>query len=536
MKKTKKLLTLIFILIFLIVLALGYNFIFNVHDYKVVQLDNVNLQSLTKPIVQDYKVDESHYLFELNSKSRIVVENEEIIYKKSLENFNQKLIAKNIIKESLPIYVGKSRRYNDISFEINKDLSDNMQAYRIVISKKGVRVIMTSERCFSYALNTLENLLSKDALVFGTITDFPNVLERRISLDIGKKFFSKESILKLLDDMSENNFNALQLHFSDNNGFRIESETDRSIVSSDGYLKKKEVLEIIEYAKSLNIDIIPALNSTGHLGKILSVHKDFQARGLDDKVNENSLDISNPNAISYMKNLYKEYLELFKESKAFQIGGDQFMIFDDYPFYDVYRPYLDEKAKTMLGQEYSFKDLYVKYLNEIADMVHEKNIEPRVYNDGIYFDDEQPQKIKLNSYVGIDYWAKPSYLPKAANIDTFIKNGHQSFYNLNESLFYYNLRYEPLVKNGPLKGFENENQAEIIYNNWLIDNFDGQIYNADFSFIKGAAISVWCDNYQLTDEQTIINDIQKEMKALGAKAWNLNSPNILDLQKYLSNE
>lgn len=530
MKKTRNLFILAFVLVFLIVLVLLYNFVFNTHSYKVLNLENINPQTFTRPIVQEYQVDDSHYLFELNDKSRIIFYDEQFKDRESLKKFNQKLIEKNIIKDKLPIYINKNRRYNDISFEVNADLSNNKQAYRIVVSKKGVRVIMASKSCFSYALNTLENLLSKNMLVFGKITDYPNILERKISLDIGKKYFSKESIIKLLDDMNENNFNALQLHFSDNNGFRIECETDRAIVSSDGYLKKKEVLEIIKYANDLDIDIIPALNSTSHLGKILSVHKEFRAKGLDGKTNENCLDISNNEAISYMKSLYKEYLELFADSKAFQIGGDQFMVFDDYPFYDVYKPFLDEHAKQ---PNHGYKDLYTEYLNEVAKMVHEKNIEPRVYNDGMYYDlEENPQFVDLNSYIGIDYWSKSSYLGNVADVDTFVRKGHNNIYNLNENLFYYFLRYEPLTKNGPLRGFENENQAEIIYDNWTITDFSGQIFNGDLNNIKGVGISIWCDNYNLVDEMTVLNDIKNVVKALGAKAWNLESPDILKFKEY----
>ena len=44
--------------------------------------------------------------------------------------------------------------------------------------------------------------------------------------------------------------NALQIHFSENMGFRIECETDPSIVS-DQYLTKTEVREILAEAKKI---------------------------------------------------------------------------------------------------------------------------------------------------------------------------------------------------------------------------------------------------------------------------------------------
>lgn len=54
------------------------------------------------------------------------------------------------------------------------------------------------------------------------------------------------------------------LNFSDNNGFRIESQYDPLLVSRDGYLTKSDILDIIAYAKKLNIEVIPMLNSPGN--------------------------------------------------------------------------------------------------------------------------------------------------------------------------------------------------------------------------------------------------------------------------------
>ncbi|MDO4595345.1 MAG: family 20 glycosylhydrolase [Tissierellia bacterium] len=48
---------------------------------------------------------------------------------------------------------------------------------------------------------------------------------------MGRKYFAKEWIIQLIREMSYMKLNALQLHFSENKGFRIESEVDPDIVS-----------------------------------------------------------------------------------------------------------------------------------------------------------------------------------------------------------------------------------------------------------------------------------------------------------------
>ena len=57
--------------------------------------------------------------------------------------------------------------------------------------------------------------------------------ERILMIDMGRKYFPKDVLLKFIDSMSLAQFNYLQLHFSENEGFRIESEVAPEIVSDD---------------------------------------------------------------------------------------------------------------------------------------------------------------------------------------------------------------------------------------------------------------------------------------------------------------
>ena len=108
-------------------------------------------------------------------------------------------------------------------------------------------------------------------------------------LDAGRKYFSPDSVKKLLDAVSRAGLDTMELYFSDNQGFRFAlndmtlntawGSYDLTPALGDGYVQEgkapdgssrywteADVDEILNYAESLNIRIIPALNMPGHMG------------------------------------------------------------------------------------------------------------------------------------------------------------------------------------------------------------------------------------------------------------------------------
>ena len=106
-----------------------------------------------------------------------------------------------------------------------------------VISDTGLISIVisvgASETAVLYGLRTIEQLTiaNNSTLAYGEIVDYPNVAERRIHVDMARKYISKDWFIRQIREMSYFKMNAIQMHFSENLGFRIECETDPSIVS-----------------------------------------------------------------------------------------------------------------------------------------------------------------------------------------------------------------------------------------------------------------------------------------------------------------
>ena len=171
--------------------------------------------------------------------------------------------------------------------------------------------------------------------------------------------------------MSYLKMNAIQMHFSENLGFRIECETDPSIVS-DQYLTKDEVREILQEAKKYGVKVIPSFDSPGHVDQILRAHPEYGQVNSSGEHFASGLDVTNPEAIAYIRSLYSEYMDLFEGCTDFHIGGDEYMEFDRAPFTTQYKSVLDNYAKANIDPNATWKDVLANYINELAEFVHDR--------------------------------------------------------------------------------------------------------------------------------------------------------------------
>ena len=100
----------------------------------------------------------------------------------------------------------------------------------------------------------------------GTVIDYPDVELRSMHLDIARKPFSKEWIIRQIKDLSWQKYNAVQLHFSENEGFRIQSDTLDAIegfkYKYDDVLSKQDILDIVFKYGVRGVDRIVELGQT----------------------------------------------------------------------------------------------------------------------------------------------------------------------------------------------------------------------------------------------------------------------------------
>lgn len=318
--------------------------------------------------------------------------------------------------------------------------------------------------------------------------------ERILMLDMGRKYYSKDIIVKLIDSMCLAQFNYLQLHFSENEGFRIECNTAPEVVS-EKYLTKDEIREIIAYARQSGIELIPDFDSPGHLKQILKHHPKWQLKKQSHcgklKCDDSALNICNSQAVEFILSIYKEFAELFVESTYFHVGGDEFVNFDEIGSY----PELRAAAKEKFGESAEAIDCFVDYVNHVSDKISSWGFIPRVWNDG-FFRLNRKEQVKLSKEVEITYWTK--WNKNMAPLTTFIEKGF-SVVNFNDNYFYYVL--------GENVGYTYPTYDKIA-DYWEPSQYaHGQQIPKITSQFPGVALAIWSDIPEAKSQTEVWNEV-----------------------------
>ncbi|MBQ8857592.1 MAG: family 20 glycosylhydrolase [Lachnospiraceae bacterium] len=496
----------------------------------------------TNPILKSYDVSDAESVWTVTAGTRFVVEatganiaNERLA--EVVKLINAEFVEKEIASTTPHTMVygpAGSQSAADIMIRL-VDVEDisaettSEEAYKITINNLGVVVEAASENAAMYALRTIETMMiTNNGLVYGTIVDYPDIAERRLHVDCGRKYFSKDWFIRQIREMSYLKLNAIQIHFAENLGFRIECETDPQIVS-DEYLTKAEVREILAEAEKYGVKVIPSLDTPGHVQHILQFHPEYGQVDTSGNHSTTALDITNPEAVEYIYSLYDEYMELFEGCTDFHIGADEYMEYDRAPFTSIYKPVLDAYAVEKYGEGYTWREAMAGYTNDLAEHVYSKGFKPRIFNDGVYFNEgtTNQQKFAMHDYIGVDYWSRTSWIGGSPSLETFINRGHKEIYNFNSSYFYYVLRSGPQSDGRPANSFDVAEQYKNIYNNWTPGQFSGSTIADDHEVISGVSLGIWCDYPDTVTEDVVHTDIAKELRSLASKSWNTASNSIL---------
>lgn len=124
-------------------------------------------------------------------------------------------------------------RPGDVQLALGAKTSGAPESYTLTVRDGQVRITGPDQAGVFYGTRTLKQEVSGGGSApEGTVRDAPAKPQRGLNLDIARKYFTPAWIEDRLREMADLKLNQLGLHFSDDQAFRIESDTHPEIVST----------------------------------------------------------------------------------------------------------------------------------------------------------------------------------------------------------------------------------------------------------------------------------------------------------------
>lgn len=333
-------------------------------------------------------------------------------------------------------------------------------------------------------------------------------------LDCGRKYFSVDSIKKIIDNASAAGFNYIQLAVG-NDGLRfllkdMSLEVGDKTYTSDAVtaaietgnkqysdskgttnsaLSETDMDTIIAYAASKGMGVIPCVNTPGHMDAILSAATSLTGKTCSYSGSARTIDVTNATAVAFTQALLQKYISYFagKGCEYFNMGADEYAN-------DIFTSGSMGFGNLQSTGKYSY---YVTYVNAVAKMVKDAKMTPMAFNDGIYFNSNTSSGT-FDTDILICYWSNgwSSYTPMpAANLAA------KGFKLINTHGDYYWVLGKSDWQCSPEKA-----------SGFNYKTFQGGTINDP----TGSMFCIWCDYPGVGTDTSVVNNTAATIAAFGA--------------------
>ncbi len=266
-----------------------------------------------------------------------------------------------------------------ITLDIIKDEMLGTEGYHLNVNSNGILISANANAGLFYGWQTVQQIMpaaiyaktlqanTQWQVPFVSVIDKPRFGWRGLMLDVSRHFFSKADVKVFLDDMARYKYNRFHWHLTDDQGWRIEIKSLPKLTSVGawrpdrkgkwantvtpaldepktygGFYTQEDIKEVVAYAKSKFIEVIPEVDIPGHSMAFITAYPKlsttpnypYQVNASDDFMDweginghatsriDNSLDPSNEMVYEYLDKVFSEIAPLFP-FEYIHMGGDE---------------------------------------------------------------------------------------------------------------------------------------------------------------------------------------------------------------------
>lgn len=309
-------------------------------------------------------------------------------------------------KTATGIKISKIQQSSKAKLQLHKMSSFAPEAYSIKVTPQKILIAASQPAGFFYALQTLKQLLPRNVMAAVAdpsikrwsipvldIIDEPRFSWRGFMLDEGRHFFGKEAVKRVIDVMAAYKMNRFHWHLSEDQGWRIEIKKYPKLtevgawrqskglgygdVKPDtehygGYYTQKDIKEIVAYAKSRFIEIVPEIDIPGHSQAAIASYPEILACDPENKhdvwlwqgVSADVINVANPKAVEFAKDVIDELIALFPFGYI-HLGGDEC---------PTLKWEKNEQCKERLAAigSTNYRDLQIDFYKQLLDHINAK--------------------------------------------------------------------------------------------------------------------------------------------------------------------
>ncbi|MBL1112421.1 beta-N-acetylhexosaminidase [Streptomyces sp. 110] len=252
------------------------------------------------------------------------------------------------------------------------------EGYRLQVTGRAITLTARGSAGLFHGVQTLRQLLPASVerttrqsgpwrVSGGTITDVPRYAWRGAMLDVSRHFFGVDQVKRYIDQLALYKINKLHLHLSDDQGWRIAIDSWPKLAryggstqvggGPGGYYTKDDYREIVRYAASRELTVVPEIDMPGHTNAALASYAELNCDGVapplytGTEVGFSSLCVPKEVTYDFVDDVIRE-LAALTPGPYLHIGGDEAhsTSHEDYvAFMDRVQPVVAKYGKTAVG-------------------------------------------------------------------------------------------------------------------------------------------------------------------------------------------
>jgi hexosaminidase len=365
---------------------------------------------------------------------------------------NEYLEAANVLVDELSNYgisatVQEEASGADITFVQNSQLSEGN--YEIDISENSaIKLFVNSSKDAFYAAQSLRQYFwtseynsSEPSLKIQSLElkDQPDNSYRGFHLDVSRHFFPKEFIFEIIDQMALYKLNKLQIHLTDDQGWRVQIDQyplltevgayrefnqydnwcidkatadpdynfDPSFVNGNtygGFYTKQDLIDIVSYAQENFIEVIPEIDMPGHMTAAIMAYPWIGGGNVTwgDEFS-NPMMVCDEEVMQFAYDVWDEIIEIFP-SNTVHIGADEV----EKSFWEeseICQTFMDENGWEHVNYIQSW------FVDNLTTYLEGKNKKVIAWDDVMVSNDNDIVN-SVSSNIDIMYWR--SYKPESS--------------------------------------------------------------------------------------------------------------------------